>query len=511
MSIDIVLCTVPYIEFDLPPAAPATLKGHLESKGFKAETLDLNIMVKEFFGDNQDDLSEITSYFIKSISACHPRPLVYDLSSQALVDKLDRLVSIWCKAILAKKPKWIGFSVFSRDSRVACKLLCEKLATIKHDSKILIGGPGVENDEWIEDMRPLIDVYVQGEGELVLEYLLKGNLNYKGINGKADTIEDLDALGIPDYDNYNLSNYTQFYEGEKVVMITGSRGCVRNCKFCNVNSLWATFKWRTGKHIVEEITKVYETKGVKNFYFTDSLINGNMKSYMDMVERLADYNHKSGAGIKWGGFYIVRKKKALPRDYFSLTSASGAHNFALGVESGSNSVLEHMKKQFTMDELDNFIENFSQHNIKCSYLMIIGYPTETDEDFEQSLELFYRHQKYVADGTIIGATLGSTLAIYPGMPLWNERGTLIELDESNKVDARIGWTSKVVPHLNWEERLKRRLTAEEVCKMLKWPLLSSLRELPIIHNANEYHKKWKQGILKTSTKRVVDQNHMVQV
>ena len=50
MSIDIVLCTVPYIEFDLPPAAPATLKGHLESKGFKAETLDLNIMVKEFFG-----------------------------------------------------------------------------------------------------------------------------------------------------------------------------------------------------------------------------------------------------------------------------------------------------------------------------------------------------------------------------------------------------------------------------------------------------------------------------
>ena len=136
MSIDIVLCTVPYIEFDLPPAAPATLKGHLESKGFKAETLDLNIMVKEFFGDNQDDLSEITSYFIKSISACHPRPLVYDLSSQALVDKLDRLVSIWCKAILAKKPKWIGFSVFSRDSRVACKLLCEKLATIKHDSKI---------------------------------------------------------------------------------------------------------------------------------------------------------------------------------------------------------------------------------------------------------------------------------------------------------------------------------------------------------------------------------------
>ena len=360
-------------------------------------------------------------------------------------------------------------------------------------------------------MRPLIDVYIQGEGELVLENLLKGNLNFKGINGKADSIEDLDALGIPDYDNYNLSSYTQFYEEEDVVMITGSRGCVRDCKFCDVSSLWATFKWRTGKHIVEEITKVYETKGVKHFYFTDNLINADMKSYMDMVGRLADYNYKTGAGIKWGGFYIVRKKKSIPTDYFSLTSASGAYNLALGVESGSNNVLKHMQKQFTIDDLDNFIENFSQHNIKCSYLMIIGYPTETDEDFQQSLELFYKHQKYVAEGTIIGATLGSMLSIYPGVPLWKEQGVLIELDESNKIDPHIGWTSKVVPHLNWEERLRRRLTAEEVCKMLKWPLLSSGRELPIIHNANECHKKWKQSILKTNTKQVVDQNITVPV
>ena len=75
----------------------------------------------------------------------------------------------------------------------------------------------------------------------------------------------LDALGIPDYDNYNLSNYTQFYEGEKVVMITGSRGCVRNCKFCNVNSLWATFKWRTGKHIVKKLQKYMKLKELRIF------------------------------------------------------------------------------------------------------------------------------------------------------------------------------------------------------------------------------------------------------
>jgi hypothetical protein len=140
-------------------------------------------MVKEFFGSNQKELKEIIPYFVKSISHCHPRPLIYELSSKTLENKLDKLVSLWCKVILETNPKWIGLSVFSRDSRVACKLLCKKLATIKHNSKILIGGCGVENDKFLEDMRPLIDVYIQGEGELVLENLLKGNLNFKGING----------------------------------------------------------------------------------------------------------------------------------------------------------------------------------------------------------------------------------------------------------------------------------------------------------------------------------------
>ena len=120
---------------------------------------------------------------------------------------------------------------------------------------------------------------------------------------------------------------------------------------------------------------IYDTHGITDFFFTDSLINGNIKVYMEMVEGLANFNYKTDAKITWGGQYIVRKSKNLSKDYFALTRDSGAFNLALGVESGSNETLAHMKKGVTREDTDDFIDNFDKHDITCSYQMIIGYPT----------------------------------------------------------------------------------------------------------------------------------------
>ena len=59
--IDCVICSIPFIEYYLPPAAPAVLKGHLETKGFTVKTFDFNISVKEKFND--DDLVLASAYF----------------------------------------------------------------------------------------------------------------------------------------------------------------------------------------------------------------------------------------------------------------------------------------------------------------------------------------------------------------------------------------------------------------------------------------------------------------
>ena len=482
---DCVIVSIPFIEYYLPPAAPAVLKGHLESKGFKVQTYDFNITVRQKF--NEDELPLASAFFLYNTTEKN--------FPKHILTKIDLLCEEWVDTMLSKNPKFIAISVFTNDSRKSCEMLLEKLKQRKHDSKIILGGMGVA-ETWLDNIRDKIDYYIMGEGELALENLLKGNLDFKGINGRVDQIKDLTGLGPANYDDYDLTPYETFYEDRKVVQITGSRGCVRNCSFCDINSHWPSFTWRSSESLITEIRRTYETHGIKDFFFTDSLINGNLKVYMSMVEGLANFNYKNKAKITWGGQYIVRKSRNLSKDYFKLTRDSGAYNLALGVESGSNSVLAHMKKGVTREDLDEFIENFDKHDITCQYMLLFGYPTETDQDFEQTLDLLYDHQKYVASGTIHGASLNVTMNISEGMPLGSAEPKVFIRDKSE--DSLWGWTSTVIPTLDWEKRLKRRLIAQEICDMLKWPTISADRELGGLAKTHENYLLWKKGITSTN-------------
>lgn len=502
--IDIVITSLPFIEFYLAPAAPAALKGHLEIKGFKVKTLDLNIDVKNTFTDKKE-LNDVCSYFSRYGLTN------FDKLSEPVIKKYNMMFDRWAKQLMKLNPKFIGLSVFSNDSQKSCLELLKKLKKLGSKSKIVIGGMGV-NESFLnnEPVLDYVDYYIIGEGENALVNLLKGNYNYPGINGRSEQIQDLNSLGIPNYDDYDFSQYDTFYESESVMQITGSRGCVRNCTFCTINSDWPNYKWRSGDHIVQEIKKVYEDKGIRHFYFTDSLINGNMKSYMQMVSALAKFNYENNANIQWGGQYIVRRKRGLPEEYFVLTSESGAYNLALGVESGSDKVLSDMRKGYTSEDLDYFIEKFEQYRITCSYLMLIGYPTETDDDFQKTLDLFYRHAKYVASGTIHGATLNITMQMSHGTPIMREEGKLWQYDK--KRNPAWGWTSLVVPNLDWSERFYRRLTAQQVCDMLNWPTISADREIRNLQRLNEEYLEWKKtGTLKKNIDSSQDRSFMTQL
>lgn len=83
--------------------------------------------------------------------------------------------------------------------------------------------------------------------------------------------------------------------------------------------------------------------------------------------------------------------------------------------------------------------------------MIVGYPTETDHDFDDTVNMFTRYQD-LANRIIVSVSLGSTLSILPGTPLYhNAAAHNIELDayENN-------WISLDNMDLTLEKRLQRR-------------------------------------------------------
>ena len=323
---DILIVSLPEMDKDKPAPALGFLKSYIEQNGFSVKTID----------GNQ----------IEDIDLIH-------------------------LAISQFPAKYIGISVFSYEQKdIALEIGSEY-------NNVLYGGSGVQCD-W-----PHGD-YIVGEGEYALLEYLKGNKDYPGINGKPpQQIDNLNDLPPPDYTEiHNEHNYES-------AVISGSRGCVRDCTFCDVASIWPKYRWWDGKTLAENMHKLAD-QGFKRISFSDSLVNGSMKHFRTLCYELSKRERK----IKWNGQFIIRNKRSFDNNDFDNLANSGCTGLTLGIESGSESVRHHMKKKFSNDDLDYFIHNLGKRNIKMKFLLIAGYPTETTDDFKQTIDMLYKFKKY---------------------------------------------------------------------------------------------------------------------
>ena len=167
------------------------------------------------------------------------------------------------------------------------------------------------------------------------------------------------------------------------VPITGSRGCVRKCTFCDVKHYWPSFRYRSGKEIAEEMAQLFYQHGYKTFGFTDSLINGSLKAFRELCAEL------KGANIPttWNGQFICRSEKQMPESLWADMAAAGCTDVNIGVESGSEQVRNHMKKKFSNDDMYYTFTMATKFKIQVVFNIIVGYPTETEENFEDTLTL----------------------------------------------------------------------------------------------------------------------------
>ena len=439
--LDILIVNVPgTIDFS-PPAAPALLKASIVKAGFSCKTIDLNI---RFYSNNHRNISDLETYFITGLNG--------EFHKEA-----EKLINEWATEIASYNPKYVGISVFTYQNRVATTLLCKHLR--KYSSiKIILGGQGLSDggilgmQGYAKDMldQNLADFYIKSEGEQSLVELLKENVLYNGINSNTFTqIENLDQLPIPDYSDYEFDLYET-----KMFPITASRGCVRACSFCDIHDHWK-YRYRSGKSVANEMIKLSNLHGVNSFGFTDSLVNGNLKEFKNFCSIIAEEN-KNGRNINWSGQYIVRPSTQLDEDYWKNLADSGGHRLAIGVETGSDTVREHMNKRFTNADLDYTMTMLDKYNITCVFLMIFGYPTETEQDFQDTLDMFKKYSP-LANRIIKNINFGSTLGILPGTPLYHNAHQFgIEIDKHEN-----NWINWDNPNLDLMERIRRRNYARE--------------------------------------------------
>jgi len=453
-----------------PPEALARLKACTEAAGYSAQCIDYH-NVYFHNGLRAPAIMEKMDEYFREVIPREYQGMREKLLDQETLNWYNNYLNAAVENVIKINPTWLGVSMFSEQSIRASVDFLELLREQAPNIKVVIGGYCIQTwafhtreggerkriGDWILS-QGLTDYFVTGEGELALVELMKGNSKYSGINNyEPKQIDNLNSLPIPDYTDFDFRKYvfpnprdlTKFFM--PMIGVTGSRGCVRNCVFCDINTKWPKYRFLDPVKLAKEVQFYMERFNVNVFNFTDSLINASPPMLRKYCEEMVEFKNKTGRVAEQLSQFIVRDEKQMPEDLWSLISKSGFHRAIFGVESGSEKVRWDMDKKFKNDALYYSIDQARKNNMSVEVLIIVGYPTETHEDFVETLKVAKHYAPNITGDKEVMVSLSSFGMEYD----WDET-KLNRQPEIHDItfDPVIGWISPITN--NYESLLRER-------------------------------------------------------
>ena len=276
-----------------------------------------------------------------------------------------------------------------------------------------------------------IDIAICGEGELTLKEILQGSplSEIKGIcyrddyeiveNQRRPFNENLDDLPYPARDLIDNSLYIRPDNNKKQAVIKVSRGCPYHCFFCLATPLNGRIvRKRSAENIIGEIRECVEKYGINNFIFWSDIFNLDKEWTRDLCRKIIE----SGLKIT---FSTNTRADSADMETIMLMKKAGCRLVSIGVESGSQYMLDKMGKKITLSQIVNTVKAFKKSGIQIYAYYVIGLPWETKETIKDTLNFAKKlNTDYVSFYTAT-ALVGTTFYDYV------ENSSLGELDYSH--------------------------------------------------------------------------------
>ena len=237
-----------------------------------------------------------------------------------------------------------------------------------------------------------IDIAFCSECELILDDLLAGRrLNdIKGICFRdADKIietqrrpfnDELDLLPYPARDLVNNSLYVRPDNNQPQAVIKVSRGCPYHCFFCLATPLNGRIvRKRSPENIIGEIKECIEKYNIKNFIFWSDIFNLDKDWVRDLCQKIIDENLKIT-------FSTNTRADSADTETVKLMKKAGCRLVSIGVESGSQYMLDKMGKKITLSQIKNTVKVFKKNGIQIYAYYVIGLPWETRETIFETIK-----------------------------------------------------------------------------------------------------------------------------
>ncbi len=266
------------------------------------------------------------------------------------------------------------------------KEICPNIVTIAKGAAFLALANRImsEHDE--------LDYGILGEAEITLREILKGipkehilGIYYKEngeikFTGERPFIEDLDSLPFPARHLVDNNIYRRPDNNKVQATIKVSRGCPFHCFFCLATPVsGAKVRRRSPENIVAEIKECVEKYKIKNFLFWSDIFNLDKEWTMELCRKIIE----SGLKITWSA---NTRADTADLEMAEMMYKSGCRLVSIGVESGSQDMLNKMGKHINLDQIRRTVKVFKKAKIRIYNYFVIGLPWETEETAEETIK-----------------------------------------------------------------------------------------------------------------------------
>jgi radical SAM superfamily enzyme YgiQ (UPF0313 family) len=259
-----------------------------------------------------------------------------------------------------------------------------------------------------------VDVVVLGEGMVTFKELVeridagKPIDDVRGIvfreNGKTTgtgprkPIEDINTLPFPDW-----TMVSKKMPGSTA--ICSSRGCPFDCIYCSTTSFWGR-KWRarSAGNIIEEIEHFFEVYRPEKKSLKLAFVDDNFTVDRQRVKRFCRLIPEKNWDLNWG---VSSRIEFLDEELVGIMSDAGCSGIFLGIESGSDRVLERMKRRYTADQVKAAVEICLNAGILPTCSFMIGNPFEDRNDIEKTLSLLMALKSHHVQVHIFSPVIGT--------------------------------------------------------------------------------------------------------
>jgi radical SAM superfamily enzyme YgiQ (UPF0313 family) len=325
----------------------------------------------------------------------HHEIKVFDLAIKNLT--IDESI----KKIIEYKPDILGISVMTRllySVYKITKTIKEKLK----NTKIVIGGPHATHFTKETFELNTSDFVLPGFGEITFPALVRAiengskdedllkipNLVFRTKNGQTiynplgKQLLLLDNLPFPYRKYININDYYTAASKSTMTTVYSSRGCPFRCIFCNV--IEKKFYYKSAKRLVDEFEDIIN-HGIREIHVFDDTFNLIRQRIIDICNEIIKRKLKFSWSIR-ARVYPFDKEMAY------LLKKSGCGRIHVGVESFDENILKYVKKNTTLEQINNFFKICREHKIETLAYLIIGFPIETKE-YRQKLYKYIKNIK----------------------------------------------------------------------------------------------------------------------